>query len=456
VLVEMDIRGQWVERDPLTGSPMSVDEFDALSRTAQLIRLDVFGGEADEAAIIEGLRSTTVRIVADGRNVGTPAGQTAVAALYGQVAMIGLRVDLDVADVPLEADQPPLRRTHLATALEDYGANLIPWGARPRAGAPAVTFVIGDTPWQSGPAFRLHGGPWTCRVESADRLGAPWDGNWPFGALAAGAAGAAEAFRAALPAVAATVGAPIPPQEWWVLDLDRPVDIDIAVPGVGARLGPNVGAVDLISGGAIMTSTLYVLLRVPSIRGELRVIEPEAFDLPNLNRYPLMRRADVDRAKAQILTGWSAGGLQVEPIVRKLDEELIVELRGLRPSVCIGVDDIPSRWAAQRAAPGWVCVGATSHGFVMVTTHRPEGPCAGCAHPRDSEDRGPIPTISFVSFWAGLMQARALLANAANVATDPSVYIAPFAMFGPRAIHPQGLTPNQACPVGCLASQLAT
>jgi hypothetical protein len=357
-----------------------------------------------------------------------------------------------VADVPLETDQPPLRGTHLATALEAYGADLIPGGSSSPTGTPAITFVIGDTPWPGGPAFRVHGGQWTCKIEPAEDVGARWDGEWPFGAMAAGAAGAAEAFRAALPAVAAAVGVPVPSQELWILDLDRRVALDLTLPDAAGE-HPDVGAVDLISGGAITTSALYALFRVPGIRGDLHVIEPETFEPSNLNRYSLMRHADVAESKAKILAGWSTRRLEIEPVVRRLDEELARELGGLRQTVCIGVDDIPSRWVAQRAAPGWICVGATSHGFVMVTTHRPDGPCAGCAHPRDADDGGPIPTISFVSFWAGLMQARALLAYAATLPIEASVYVAPLGLFGSRAIQPQRLTAHPACPVSCPASR---
>jgi hypothetical protein len=88
-------------------------------------------------------------------------------------------------------------------------------------------------------------------------------------------------------------------------------------------------------------------------------------------------------------------------------------LAPLAPRLLIGVDHIPSRWAAQSADPGWVCVGASSHDYVLVSAHPSGEPCAGCVHPRDEAAAGEIPIISFVSFWVGLIQALELVAHAA-------------------------------------------
>lgn len=77
--------------------------------------------------------------------------------------------------------------------------------------------------------------------------------------------------------------------------------------------------------------------------------------------------------------------------------------------VVVGVDDIPSRWFVQRNAPGWIGVGATSHDYVLVSEHLPVHPCAGCAHPEDDPSDGTIPTIGFVSLWAGVVLTLRLL-----------------------------------------------
>ena len=85
----------------------------ALARTVQLVADDVFGrrlGEDPEleGAVLEGLRATTVRLVADRANLESYAGQTALVSLFGLLAMMGLGIDLDIPEIKLLPPQPPL------------------------------------------------------------------------------------------------------------------------------------------------------------------------------------------------------------------------------------------------------------------------------------------------------------------------------------------------------------
>jgi len=99
------------------------------------------------------------------------------------------------------------------------------------------------------------------------------------------------------------------------------------------------------------------------------------------------------------------------------------------------VDHIASRWAARRAAAGWVCAGASSRDFVLVFAQPPGSACAGCAHPRDEDITGEIPTISSVSLWAGLIQALELAAAAGRPpASARTTRVWPFGLETPR--HP--------------------
>ena len=56
-------------------------------------------------------------------------------------------------------------------------------------------------------------------------------------------------------------------------------------------------------------------------------------------------------------------------VARAYDDKLAPRVQ-LARRVAIGVDDIPSRWRAQRYAPGAVIVGATSHFEVVVSELR--------------------------------------------------------------------------------------
>jgi len=427
------------------------DIYRALARTALLIELDIAGPGADHHRIIDGLRVTTARIIADHANIGSPAGQTALVTLYAQLAMMGLQIDLDVPATGLLTDQPPLRCGDLPSSLLDYSADLLPGGSSRPSATPDVTFTLGDTPGPTG-AVRVSGTEWTAAV-SRSRPGPPWRGTGPAGAMAAAAAAAAEGLRAAVPRIAEHLGRPISADRRWHMHPGRHVELDLSQYQVD---GPAaLGDVDVISGGAITNAALYTLLRIPAVTAAMRVIEPDLLDLPNLNRYTLARRSLLGWQKTRALTSFQTPCIRITGTGETFSEAAAPGLTSLAPRLLVGVDHIPSRWAAQRAAAShWVCVGSSSHDFVLVSAHTPGSACAGCVHTRDDEITGEIPTISFVSFWAGLIQALELIASAAGTpqARTMSTHIWPFGLDNPRGIHQFPQDATAGCPVGCTAS----
>ena len=135
------------------------DIYQALARTALLIEVDIFPG-TDHRVIIDGLRATTARIISNGANIASPAGQTALVTLYVLLAMQGLQIDLEVPAAGLATNQPPLRGSDLLAGLLDYSADLLPGGSAQPSLLPDVTFALGDTPAPSG-AVRVSGTGWT-------------------------------------------------------------------------------------------------------------------------------------------------------------------------------------------------------------------------------------------------------------------------------------------------------
>ena len=236
------------------------DIYQALARTALLIEVDIFPG-TDHEVIIDGLRATTARIISNRANITSPAGQTVLVTLYALLAMLGLQIDLDIpAAARLTTDQPPLRGSDLVASLLDYSADLLPGGSAQPSPIPDVTFALGDTPAPSG-TVRVSGTGWTGAVG----LLAPapsWQGIWPAGAMAAAAAAAAEGLRAAVPRIADRAGPPLPTAPRWRAIPGRQVTLDL---GRYRADGPiQLGAVDVISGGAITNAALYALLRMPA------------------------------------------------------------------------------------------------------------------------------------------------------------------------------------------------
>ncbi len=325
---------------------------EALSRTSRLISQQFFGGLADERALSAALTTLTARIVCDEANATTTNGQNLVVTLALLLARSGISVELALPDTELLTPQPPLAGDTLRTGLVDCGAELIR-GVRIGCdvGPAFVTFVVGDTAYAvSHEMLRLSGDEWGFEIATATGQGNRWTGRLPFGALACAAAAAAEALRGALPLVSDRVGSQL------VADAHRlavgqtiALDLRDLFPAFETALG--LGEIDAVSGGAITNAVLYVLRRTPGAHGKVRVIEAEALDLSNINRYMLVLRRHVGMAKTKILESYAGGGLQVTGVPLRLEGRTIEEIGPLADRVLVGVDHIPSRWLIQREAP---------------------------------------------------------------------------------------------------------
>jgi hypothetical protein len=426
------------------------DKYEALARTALFVEMDIFGAGKDHRRIIDGLCATTARIITDRANIDSPAGQTALVTLYAQLAMMGIQIDLDVPDIGLRTAQPPLRGISLPAALLDYSADLLPGGSARPSATPDVTFALGDTPAPPS-ALRVSGAEWTASVGTI-LIGPRWRGIAPVGAMAAAAAAATEGLRAAVPHIVEHLECPVPADPRWQACEGRQVDLDLSRYQVEGPVA--LGEVDVISGGAITNAALYALLRMPDLTAALRVIEPDLLALANLNRYSLALKSMVGWPKIRALRSFDTPSVSITGSGQRFDDVTAPQLAPIAPRLLVGVDHIPSRWAAQRAAAGWICVGASSHDFVLVSAHPPGGACVGCAHPRDEDIAGEIPTVSFISFWAGLVQALELAATIASrpFASARTTYVWPLGLENPRGIHQLTQVPADGCPVGCQAS----
>jgi hypothetical protein len=83
----------------------------------------------------------------------------------------------------------------------------------------------------------------------------------------------------------------------------------------------------------------------------------------------------------------------------------VEEVGAFAPKVLVGVDDIPTRWNVQLQQPHWLGIGATTHWDAMAAYHEQGLACAQCLHPRDDPTTALIPTVAFVSYFAGLLLA---------------------------------------------------
>jgi hypothetical protein len=423
----------------------------ALARTTRLINQEFFDGDAEEPAIAAGLTATTVRLIADGRNMAGRGGQAALVTAFQLIARMGIRIDLIAPEAELVAVVPPLRQPTLRAALVDLSKDLIPNYAPPGHEKQAdATFVFGDSRCEESDAIFVTVGDLACRLERAAES-ARISCDYPLGALAAAAAVAAIALHAALPQIELATGLtrtsrPRP-------NPGPPVDVDLT------RIFTTLGArsldasIDAISAGAITNAFVSCGLWLPENTSAMRVFDDDDVAIHNVNRCLQFRASDTDHPKVDVLREASSNGLSITGINTRFDKANADDYRPLADRVVVGVDNITARWWVQDEWPQNLYIGATTNNEAIATNHHPGGPCAGCAHPESGPTPDEIPTISFVSLWAGLLQLCALLAESTEPTPARRIAVYPFALGGSSWGTVSELRPSSNCAIACPASR---
>jgi len=389
---------------------------EALDRTLLLMRDEVHKSVTDDE-LMAALTGVSVALIADAANMASHSAQTAFVTAAVLTARSGHRVYLRCPPVALAGPQPPLGRGELVEELARAGADFLPGYAFATAapeGEVDIAIALGDSaiPVRARRRVRLNASPWSGRLddETAKEI---WHGGWwPLGAMAAGAMGAAEAFKASIRKLAHAARNPSRMETVFA----PATNVVFALAPEGSPFVRQLGTFDCVSGGAIINAILYALARVPGVEGRTRVIEPDTADISNLNRYMLLLRSHLKELKARDLAAMFVGsGLAIEPVPKRYEPDQLPSLLPLAASVLVGVDDIPTRWLVQRARPGWLGIGATTHWSAMASFHADGLGCAECLHPADDPGNTPIPTVAFVSFWAGLLTASYFLRHCAGL-----------------------------------------
>lgn len=421
---------------------------EALNRTLLLMGT-ALDSACSLASRLSALTSTRVLIRAGPAVLATASGQTALVTAATLMARSGHEVWIEAQETALAAPQPPLRGGWLLAGLADLGDDLLP-DRDIRLGAPVggvdLVVQLGVGVWEGAASQRiaLDAGDGWASLDSEPRC---WSGgDLPFGAMAAGAMAAAEAFKCAMRKL--RDHAPSPQHYDAGFAPASPCRIDLAPEGAFHQ--GLLPAADLVSGGAIGNAVAFALLRVPGVHGQIGVLDNDRSDLTNLNRNALLRRSRAGALKVDDLAAMAIGSVGFKPRPIRF-----VAGEPLASTVLIGVDDIPSRWVAQATGPGWMGVGATAGFSVQISEHLPHGPCAGCLHPQAAAPTGAIPTVAFVSFWAGLLLVvRWLRDLQGSPEQSAQTFFSPLRPEG-WAYSGLGVTPNPSCPVDCEASRSA-
>src|SRR6266513_2625044 len=404
----------------------------ALDRTLLLMR-DVLTEAATDADLLGALTTTEVALVADAENLASHSAQCAFVTSAMLMARSGHRVYLVAPDVPLHGAQPPLDRHKMVSGLVDIGRDLLPSVEFSPTIPPHkidLQVLFGDVRLRLNArrTLSINADAWSGRL--SPRQMSLWPGeSWPLGGLSAAGLVSVEAFKIAmrrLKAFAANV------RYFDALFADQR-DLTFALASPSSPRPTALGSFDVISAGAIANNALYVLARIPEVVGQGRVWDEDIGDASNLNRNALLLRSRVHEPKVNVLaSSFDFGGLAISAVPENYGA---TSTRKLAPRVLVGVDHIPSRWEVQRARPLWLGVGATSHWACMASFHTVGLACAGCLHPEDDREPAIIPTVAFVSYWAGLLLAAYFLRAAGDEVIDhklQQVYFSPLRPEEPR------------------------
>src|SRR5882757_4628281 len=119
---------------------------EALDRMILLAR-DYASTALSDEDICTSFQSRSVLCVSDLQNLSSHSGQTALVTLVMLLSRMGFQVALDIPEVPMLSQQPPLYGAELKQALLNASELLVP-GATIHADTvlnPDVVFLLGDT-----------------------------------------------------------------------------------------------------------------------------------------------------------------------------------------------------------------------------------------------------------------------------------------------------------------------
>lgn len=425
-----------------------------LSRTVGLFRADLHID--DDGLIQRALVGLRIALVADDDVIRTRAGQGAVLTSALLLARSGHQVFLNVGDAPLIGHQPPFEGSTIYEAVGHLRGQLIDGSDISISGSasPVIAFLFGapssTATLEAARTISVGWSAWCGEIVDWPMRVQRSEDHWPMGAMAAAVLVASEAIKFSGQLLAPLSGNPSHICE--LFGASRSARLPLA-PEDTPKIAV-LGEFDVISAGAVSNALLYALMRLPDVAGNARVFDKDVSDESNRNRNMLLTRKLEGLSKVALFA-YFAKGIRIAPVRRHFGED---DVGNLARRVAVGVDDIPSRWLLARAAVDWMGVGATSHFSSMASVHYPYSACAGCLHPHDEHMEGPIPTIAFVSFLAGLMVAADLLVEISRTGGSPASrqrYLTALHLEHDGLAFSTPVPPRGDCPASCHASRRA-
>lgn len=238
------------------------------------------------------------------------------------------------------------------------------------AGRANVAVAIGSFPADIADTTIFAGSDgWIARVGTAGPFAVGLD-RFPFGAGASACLAAANVFRAIFLGEACQLDEAAQLSTFnFGSSAEAPLPADV-----------DIGEAVLVGAGAIGQAALWALLRSPA-RGRLHVVDPEAVELSNLQRYVLTARADDGKSKVDLLSRFQAEALDV--VGHELDWQHFCQEHGYAwERVLAAVDSAAARRAVQASLPRWIANAWTQSGDLGCSVHpwTEQGACLSCLY----------------------------------------------------------------------------
>jgi hypothetical protein len=160
-----------------------------------------------------------------------------------------------------------------------------------------------------------------------------------------------------------------------------------AITGSELEIGNmNVGSVLFVGVGAVGNGALWAMSRDAKTKGRLRLLDPEAVELSNLQRYVLASYADIGVAKIELARhALAKTKFAVESYRSSLEGFADSENYRETPTTVISVDNVDGRRSAQALLPRTIINGWTGEHALGASWHvfSRESACLACLyHPR--------------------------------------------------------------------------
>lgn len=346
--------------------------------------------------VLQGFDLATFRARLELQSVAIAFDSTAAASTEGRVT-IDMAVNLLVRLYPTIGIVPLDRaaRQHLRR-LEELARSINPsirFIKRPRNDSPLL--VVGRTAASTG-ARRIFTGSngWISYLSCTEPVGSGETGN-PFGAAAAACFGVANIFRLTF-ADQLPGGGP-----------DDAISFSVLTHEQGSERPVNPELLDVeLSGscvaglGAVGNAFAWTLGRLPVLRGSLDLVDHEAVELSNLQRYVLTDQHSINRSKVELAAAYlTREGFEPRPHPVKWGGYLAERGDHNVERLIVAVDSAADRIAMQASLPRWICNAWTQTHDLGISRHNflSDNACLMCLYLPDGKtlDEDEIVATSF-------------------------------------------------------------